>query len=39
MAAITGRCAERAARMSYRMGAAVYQPYGWAVGDPVGPES
>ena len=35
--AITGSLREMAARMSYRMGAAVYQPYGWAVGDSVGP--
>ncbi len=26
-----------AARLSHRLGAAVYQPYGWAVAEPVGP--
>jgi DNA-binding IclR family transcriptional regulator len=26
-----------AARLSYRLGAPLYQPYGWAAGDPLGP--
>lgn len=26
-----------AARLSYRLGAPVYQPYGWSVGEPIGP--
>jgi DNA-binding IclR family transcriptional regulator len=37
VAALTATTRETAARLSYRMGAAVYQPYGWAAGDPVGP--
>ncbi len=28
---------QAAARISFRLGAAVYQPYGWAMGEPVGP--
>lgn len=28
---------QAAARLSYRLGAAVYQPYGWSVGEPLGP--
>ena len=28
---------QAAARISFRLGAAVYQPYGWAVGEPIGP--
>lgn len=28
---------QAAARLSYRLGAPVYQPYGWAVGEPIGP--
>ncbi len=28
---------QTAARISFRLGAAVYQPYGWAVGEPIGP--
>lgn len=28
---------QAAARLSYRLGAAVYQPYGWAVAEPIGP--
>lgn len=28
---------ETAARLSYRLGAPVYQPYGWATGEPIGP--
>lgn len=28
---------QTAARLSYRLGAAVYQPYGWSVGEPLGP--
>ncbi len=28
---------QAAARISFRLGAAVYQPYGWAVGEPLGP--
>ncbi len=28
---------QAAARISYRLGAAVYQPYGWASGEPIGP--
>jgi DNA-binding IclR family transcriptional regulator len=28
---------EAAARLSFRLGAAVYQPYGWAVGQHLGP--
>ena len=35
LAALTAAMREAAARLSYRMGAAVYQPYGWAAGDPV----
>ncbi len=30
---------ELAARLSYRIGATVYQPYGWEAGDGVGPTS
>ena len=37
VAALTAAMREMAARISYRMGAAVYQPYGWAAGDPVEP--
>ncbi len=37
VAALTAAMREKAARLSYRMGAAVYQPYGWAAGDPVEP--
>ncbi len=37
VAALTATMRETAARLSYRMGAAVYQPYGWAAGDPVEP--
>ncbi len=37
LAALTAAMREAAARLSYRMGAAVYQPYGWAAGDPVEP--
>lgn len=28
---------QMAARLSHRLGAPVYQPYGWALGEPVGP--
>ena len=28
---------QAASRISFRLGAAVYQPYGWAVGEPIGP--
>ena len=28
---------QTAARISFRLGAAVYQPYGWAVREPIGP--
>lgn len=28
---------QMAARLSYRLGAGVYQPYGWAAAEPVGP--
>ncbi len=28
---------QMAARLSYRLGAGVYQPYGWAASEPVGP--
>jgi DNA-binding IclR family transcriptional regulator len=28
---------QAAARLSYRLGASVYQPYGWAAGEPLGP--
>lgn len=28
---------QAAARLSYRLGAPVYQPYGWAAGEPLGP--
>jgi DNA-binding IclR family transcriptional regulator len=28
---------QAAARLSYKLGAPVYQPYGWAVGEPIGP--
>jgi DNA-binding IclR family transcriptional regulator len=28
---------QAAARISFRLGAAVYQPYGWAMGEPIGP--
>lgn len=28
---------QAAARLSYRLGAPVYQPYGWSVGEPLGP--
>lgn len=31
------RLRQAAARLSYRLGAAVYQPYGWAVSEPIGP--
>lgn len=29
---------QAAARLSYRMGAPVYQPYGWVSGEPIGPK-
>lgn len=35
--AITGEIREMAARLSYRLGAVSYQPYGWAATEPVGP--
>lgn len=31
------RVQQAAARISFRLGAAVYQPYGWAIGEPIGP--
>jgi DNA-binding IclR family transcriptional regulator len=30
---------QAAARLSYRLGAPVYQPYGWACGEPLGPKT
>lgn len=35
--ALTSTLRHTAARLSYRLGAPVYQPYGWAVGEPIGP--
>lgn len=35
--ALTQTLHHAAARLSYRLGAPVYQPYGWAVGEPIGP--
>ena len=34
---LTKQVQQAAARLSYRIGAPVYQPYGWAQGDSVGP--
>jgi DNA-binding IclR family transcriptional regulator len=36
-AAVTGRLRQLAVRLSYRVGATVYQPYGWDVSRTVGP--
>lgn len=33
----TASLRDAAARLSYRLGAAAYQPYGWAAVDPLGP--
>lgn len=34
---LTQQLRQTAARLSFRLGAAVYQPYGWSVGEPLGP--
>jgi DNA-binding IclR family transcriptional regulator len=36
-AALKKQVQQAASRISFRLGAAVYQPYGWAVGEPIGP--
>ncbi|MCC6604216.1 MAG: pyridoxamine 5'-phosphate oxidase family protein [Anaerolineae bacterium] len=37
VAALKKQVQQAASRISFRLGAAVYQPYGWAVGEPIGP--
>jgi DNA-binding IclR family transcriptional regulator/nitroimidazol reductase NimA-like FMN-containing flavoprotein (pyridoxamine 5'-phosphate oxidase superfamily) len=37
IADLSRRLRQMAARLSYRLGAGVYQPYGWAASEPVGP--
>jgi DNA-binding IclR family transcriptional regulator len=39
VAALVHPLRQAAARLSYRMGAPVYQPYGWASSQPLGPTS
>lgn len=39
VAALTPPLRQAAARLSYRLGAPVYQPYGWACGEPLGPKT
>lgn len=36
-ALLTQQLRQLAARLSFTLGAAVYQPYGWAAGEPLGP--
>jgi DNA-binding IclR family transcriptional regulator len=37
VASLKKQVQQAASRISFRLGAAVYQPYGWAVGEPIGP--
>ncbi len=37
VAALKKQVQQAASRISFRLGAGVYQPYGWAVGEPIGP--